>query len=233
MHDIFEKDKNTVVYGEFSRLSSLDVNRIRLNPLEEVSRVIYRDRAGLIVLKPLVESQNILKLLDHFPGSLALWMYRNYSDVVASHIKRWGNDIGFTNLMPLMKNESENWRAEGISSYIRDLIKSHYTDNIGPSDACTLFWVLRNSIYFQLNLDVNDRVLICKYEDLVTDPLHTVKEIYGHLERPFPGKDVIRDVHTTSLGRGDAMEISPEIKDIADHYQNKLDVVYRKKMSES
>jgi hypothetical protein len=70
---IFEKDLDTKPCGEFSKLSSQDVAKgIRLNPLDVVQEEIRKDRAPFIVLKPLVESQNILQLLGYLEESKAL-----------------------------------------------------------------------------------------------------------------------------------------------------------------
>jgi hypothetical protein len=84
MQQIFDKDFNTKVYGEFDAKvygeysetgRSANGKHFRLKPLEEVKAVMDRDRARLIVAKPIVETQNALKLLAYFPGSKALFMY--------------------------------------------------------------------------------------------------------------------------------------------------------------
>src|SRR5262245_40086875 len=73
MNEIFERDLNTKVYAEQCKLTSNDVpKRLRLNPLSSVKTVLDQDRAPLVILKPLVESQNIIQLLDYIEGSKAL-----------------------------------------------------------------------------------------------------------------------------------------------------------------
>ncbi len=67
---VFHLDWNTKVYEEYSELSSEDsVGRIRLNPFDKVKAVIEKNKIPFIVTKPLVESQNILKLLDYYKNS--------------------------------------------------------------------------------------------------------------------------------------------------------------------
>jgi hypothetical protein len=90
--EIFERDfDNTKVYGEFSHLSSHDKkHHIRLNPLHLVKAQIDNSRPSLVILKPIVESQNALKLLDYFQNSKVLWVYRHYKGVSLSHIEKWG-----------------------------------------------------------------------------------------------------------------------------------------------
>ena len=68
MTRIFFRDVRAKVYRESSILSSKDPFRLRLNPLPLVEKRISRDKAPLIILKPLVESQNIIKLAGLFSG---------------------------------------------------------------------------------------------------------------------------------------------------------------------
>lgn len=94
MQKVFEKDLKSKVYGEFSRLSYWDPEKIRLNPMDQLKREFGKVSPPLIVLKPLVETQNIDELLGYFPESKALWMYRNYKDVAASNLINFGQKNG-------------------------------------------------------------------------------------------------------------------------------------------
>src|SRR5512138_994897 len=70
--NVFDRDLNTKCFGEFSKLTWDDsLGEIRLNSLELVKKEFSKVKAPLIVAKPLVESQNILELLDYFPNSSA------------------------------------------------------------------------------------------------------------------------------------------------------------------
>ena len=69
MTRIFNRDFNTLVYPEHSSLSKQDkVDGLRLNPLPQVEKRIKATRFPLVVLKPLVETQNSCQLLDFFDG---------------------------------------------------------------------------------------------------------------------------------------------------------------------
>lgn len=86
---ILEKDFNTKVYGEFSELSSNDINKIRLNPLSSVKEIIDKNKTPFIIIKPLVETQNSLKLFKYFKNAKAVWMYRHYKDVSLSNVEHF------------------------------------------------------------------------------------------------------------------------------------------------
>jgi hypothetical protein len=149
--------------------------KIRLNPLGSVKKIIAKNKASLVILKPLVETQNAIKLLEFFPRSKAIWAYRNYKDVAFSNLRHFGLQNGINNLEPIVMNQSDNWRAENVPDYIRKIVLKYFDKNMNPYDAAALFWYVRNNFFFELNFDVNRDVIMCKYEDLVTKPLKILK----------------------------------------------------------
>lgn len=225
---IFEKDLNTKVYGEFSKLSSGDVHhKIRLNPLDSVKEVIDKDRAPLIILKPIVETQNSLKLLDHFDGSKALWMYRHYKDVALSNLKQFGIENGINDLRPIVENNPQNWKSESVSEGVRKIVLEHFSEDMNPYDAAALFWFVRNNLFFELRLDENPNVLMCRYEDLVINPLEIINKIYEFIGHNFPGQKMVSEIHSLSLGKGRRIELSPEIDLLCKELLERLDKVYQ------
>lgn len=226
---IFENDINTKTYGEFSKLSSKDEHKIRINPLHLVIKDIQKVRAPFIILKPLVESQNTLKLLEHFDGSKALWMYRDYKDVASSNLNHFGIKNGLNNLRPIFENKSGNWRSEKVSKNVRKIILSNFSENMNSYDAAVLFWYARNSIYFELGLDQHPDVLVCKYEELVTSPAKVVKTIYRNLNQNYPGTKIHKEIYSKSLKRGQNIKLSPEIDQLANELLDKLNKAYQTK----
>jgi hypothetical protein len=107
----------------------------------------------------------------------------------------------------------------------------YFSEDMNPYDAAALFWLARNRLFFELALDKNPQVMMCRYEDLVTDPMQSTKNIYdfmGYVYSPFkiPG-----DVHANSIGSGKGLALSPDIDLICNRLLRKLDVVYQSKRS--
>jgi hypothetical protein len=225
MEEIFEKDLNAKVYQEMSKLSSQHDRKLRLNPLPVVKATLERDHAPLIVLKPLVESQNTLRLLDFFPGSKALWMYRHYNDVIASRIKKSGPGNGLIDMRYLAENRP-NWRTENVAPEVREVVLQHYSEAMSPYDAAALYWYVRNSLFFSLGLDQNARVMVEKYEEFVVDPMQHMRRIYGFLNQPFPEKNNVAEVHTSSVGKGNHIALSPAVEHLCQELLDRLDGVY-------
>lgn len=230
MLDIFQRDRDVKVYGEKSKLSSQDKERnIRLNPLPLVKETLDKDKAPLIVLKPLVETQRSPELLNYFAGSKALWMYRHYKDVALSNLKRFGQDRGIRNLRPIVEREPNNWRSENVPEHIRDIVVEHFSEDMPLHDAAALFWFVRNSFYFELDLDKNPNIMIYRYNDLVTKPSKMVQNIYKFLGQTYPGDEILSHIHHSSVGKGKDVEISPKIESLCIAMLNRLDAVYQTK----
>jgi hypothetical protein len=195
MQQIFDRDFHTKVYGEFDAKvyaeyseagRSANGKHFRLKPLEEVKAVMDRDRARLIVAKPIVETQNALKLLAYFPGSKALFMYRNYAAVASSNLKLFGRMNGINNLWPIVNGASPNWRSEGVRQEIRAMVAARFHEDMNPYDAAALFWYVRNRFFFDLGLDRHPAVKPFKYEALVRDPSGMIRRVYRLVDREPP-----------------------------------------------
>jgi len=222
---IMQRDRLSKVYGEFSRLSDQDSEfGIRLNPVDSVRKTIESERAGLIVLKPLVESQNALKLMDAFENARVLWMYRGFRDAAVSNINMFGPDAGRYDLQRIIDNQPDDWRAEGLSDDIRDVVSQNFSPDISPHDAAALFWFVRNSWLFELNLHTNQRVMLLSYERLVAQPEIRLSELYEFLGRKFPGTHILPSIHQNSTGQGSSVEFSENIErlctDLLDRISN-------------
>lgn len=213
VQNIFQRDLRSKVYGEFSKLSSEDREfHIRLNPLDSVRKTIDADRADLIVLKPLVESQNAVKLLDALENAKVLWMYRDYRGTAISNINTFGRDAGINDLASIIENRDGDWRAEGLGTELREIVSAHFSPDMDPHDAAALFWFVRNSWFFELGLESNARVMICSYEDLVAAPAARVKKLYDFIGHNFPGEHILPPIHRGSAGRGSGLELSEDIE---------------------
>ncbi len=224
MYWVFERDLQARIYRETSELTSGDtLEHVRLNPLPAVKARLARDKAPLIVLKPLVESQRVHELTAAFPGAKVLWQYRHYQDVASSNLKAFGVDNGLKDLRPFVHNDPENWRSQHSTAETRDTIRRFFREDMNPYDAAALFWWARSRLYFDLGLNGDPDVLLCRYEDLATDPAATMRRIYTFLGRPYPGDHIVRDVHPQSVGKGRVSRLSPEVDTLCADLLARLD----------
>jgi len=224
---IFERDQDAWVFNEISALSSSDTaKRLRFNSLGDVAAKIHKKRAGLVIAKPLVESQRITEILDYFPGSQALWMFRHYRDVVSSNLKRWGPQNGIEDIRPIARADSSNWRSEGASSRVVSEIASRFSEEMNSQDAAALFWYARNSLFFDNGLDQDERICLCKYEDLANKSPSIVKSIYSFLGTAYPGDEIAEIVSKSSVGKGRSTSFSDDIESLCNSMWESLNQQY-------
>ncbi len=224
LYDLLDRRLDTKGYRETSALTSKDpARRLRLIDLERVRAIIDRDYAPLIVVKPLAETQNIRELLQAFPGSRAIFLYRHYRGVVASDLRIFGLHNGIKNLKPIVEGEPENWRSERASRHVRETVSRYFHADMNPYDAGALFWFSRNALYFDLGLEGLQSLRLLRYERMVEQPALAVSRAceFAGLEggRRFETERVRRD----SARKGRDIGISSEIREICNALLARLD----------
>jgi hypothetical protein len=228
MARIFNRDLQSKVYTAFSNLSSRDPDRLRLDPLPMVAKRFEKERAALVVAKPIVESQNAVELLDFFEDAKVIWMFRNPKDVVRSNIKRFGNKNGLKDISPIIRKESGNWRSEKVTHQTRKFIYSHFSVDMQAEDAAALFWYSRNQLFFDQNLQDHPRVKLCLYDDLVTRPDITMRKLYRFIDQTYPGNRLVSEVNPYSVNKGQDIGLTSDILQRCETSFEQLLGVYKK-----
>lgn len=226
MGRLFDADRNCRVFGEYSVLSSVGKDGIRLNPLPDVAAVLSRVPAPLVVAKPLVETQRVRTLLNYFPSSKALFMYRHYSDVASSDLQKFGPRNAIDNIRPIVTGNTHNWRSAGASAAVRERIAQFFSDDMSPNDAAALFWFARNQLYYDLELAGHGEVMLCRYEHLVTDAVVVMRRIYDFIGVACPDLTHTRQVHAGSVTKGRSLELLPQVRELCGQLQARLDAQY-------
>jgi hypothetical protein len=226
----FRRDFRSKVYGE----RGLAGQSLRLRPYDEIEQIIAQERATLLVAKPIVESQHALKLLSHFSESKAIWMYRDYRDVARSSLRKHGPQSTMRNLRPIATlgrgepetgrpDDGHSWASEAISDRTRKLVARYFAEDMPIVEAKALFWYIRNMLYFEQQLDEHPRVTLCKYEEIVADPVRVMTTIYRFLGIQYPGDYIAGNIHRRSVGLGKQLEIKEEIEHLCKYLLNRMD----------
>ena len=182
---------------------------IRLKKLEEVQAIFNKiDNKKLIVAKPLVESQNALKILNFFHDACAVWNYRQVHDVISSFIVKWNPKEPKSFFRPLIEKSNHNWRSENLPLSSWNLFEEHYSENMSIENAIALFWLMRNNLYFTQKLDSDTRIRLVSYEKMVQE--------YDYLQRKLNSLDIDikiqqkkHKLNNKSIGKGNNITLSP------------------------
>ncbi|MFV1980568.1 MAG: sulfotransferase [Rhodothermia bacterium] len=206
---IFEGDARVSPFAEHTGELSRPDHLLRLRDLESVGQVFDRSRGQLVVAKPLVESQRADEILEHFSSARAIWMYRDYRDVVRSYVRIFGR--AGINISRKIVTGADNWASERLSDSVREVVETFYSEEMSAFDAAALFWWIRNGWFFDLSLRDHPRVMLCRYETLVSSPDPVMRSIYDFAQITYPGAHLINGVHPSSKGLGNSIKIDPEI----------------------
>jgi hypothetical protein len=223
---LFEANRDCRVFGEFSALSAVGKDGIRLNPLPDVAAVLSRVPAPLVVMKPMVETQRLRTLLNYFPNAKALFMYRRYEDVASSDLQKFGPRNAIDNIRPIATGDTHNWRSAGATPGVRARIAAFFSESMNPNDAAALFWLARNQLYYDLELATHKDVMLCRYEHLVAEPAAVMQRIYAFAGVACPELSHTRQVHPSPVSTGESLELLPEVRALCEQLQERLDAQY-------
>jgi hypothetical protein len=225
----FNKDLRSKTYGEAGLAKGFGRgSRHRLLPYDEISHIFSKEKAPLLIAKPLVESQNIVQLLDYFPDSKAIWVYRQYKDVAMSHKKKFGDASTHYHLRAVIDPKlNDHWYAENTSENTKRIVMKYYTKDRTIFDLKALAWYVRNILFFELELHLNQRVTLLKYEDFVLNPSKVMKQIYEYLDLRYPGDRVVKRIHSYSINKGQSVQLSLDIQCLCEKLLADLDSVYQ------
>jgi len=198
-------------------------NGIRLNPLPIVKNQLENVQAPLIILKPIVESHRTVELLNHFENSRAIWIYRNYKDVAVSNIRRFGEQNPISDLAAVIGGAANNWRAESVPPDVEEFLRTHFSSEMASQDAAVLFWYMRNRLFFDLELEKNPKVILCRYESLAKHPQCVMPKLYDFLGQKYPGRYIYKYTHSHSIKKGRDLTLDPEINNTAVSLLQRLD----------
>ena len=223
MTELLSRDPAAKVYPEHSALSAADRrNGLRLAPIAAVAGHLRRSRYPLVVLKPLVESQNANALLAGLPNARVLWMFRHYAAVARSNLTRFGESNGIKNLRSIAVGAGD-WRSERASEPVARVVRARFSEAMNPWDAAALFWWARNALFFDQLLGDRDDVRTCRYEELVADPRRVMLGVYEHVGCEPPDLLDLAGVSSSSVAPDRAPPISAEVERLCEELLGRLD----------
>ncbi len=172
-------------------------DRFRLRSDEVLGSTIAASRHEVVLVKPICDSHRVDELLD-LPGvrpGKALWVYRDVDARARSEVSKFGPS-NLRALRDIAAGRGESvWQGQRLGPEAVALVRSFDLEQMSPHTAAALFWVLRNSLYFDLGLDRRDDVRLVSYDAFAADPEDVMRglcdflgfryrpELCAHVER--------------------------------------------------
>jgi len=122
-----------------------------------------------------------------------------------------------------------SWKEDDFSEFsmypppenTKQAILNNWSDKLSPEEGAALYWLFYNRLYFDLNLDKVQRVLLVQYETLVSQPEDEIKRICRFIDLKYDPK-MGDGIFTSSVRREPVPSLDPGIKVICDHLWDNL-----------
>jgi hypothetical protein len=207
LETIFRHDLDSVVFGEFSELT-LSENKTVLSEPERIQKIVQSKNACYAVIRPLFESDRALELMNLFPNSIGVWLFRDCPHVVDSMIRKW-EDRFFEVSKQNESDERGMWRLEQAIESIYVAAQSALPED-PTMEAYARYWLFRNQIPFHAGLQQDPRVVFLSYRQLVLTPRMQVERIMKRAGMADVWKDFKVNAFTSSIDRPVQLNISEE-----------------------
>lgn len=218
LEQIFRRDLDSAVFGEFSELA-IAPDKTCWRDLSSVRDILFSCNARYTVARPLFESDRAAEILDFFANSAAVWLFRDYRNVVDSMKRKW-NDSFFEVSRRNESDASGNWRLADVHcSILNEARQGEAACTV--DDVYATYWLKRNELFFQQHLDRSERTILVDYRSLVTDPPGCVDSILKRCGGAGVWDGFKSDAHTRSLNTP-ATAISPPVRERCDSMMDRL-----------
>lgn len=182
----------------------------RLRDFRVVARLTQESIAPFTLFKPILDTVQTMELLDHFPGSKAIFAFRHYTDVINSSLKKFGtyNRI----------NHVKGWMTEDFAEFAvcpppeasKEVVRVLWANDLSPEEGAALYWLFYNRLYYDLGLHDDPRTILIRYETLVTEPREQFEKVIAFLGAEFEEK-MVEGVHARSINKNDPPPLRPAI----------------------
>jgi hypothetical protein len=200
----------------------------RIRSGETIRRLIRKAYKRVVVFKAHNDIQRTPELLGLHKNARAVWVYRNFDDVVNSAVQRWNTahrDIVRGIALGVALNPGHDAMREGMDADDVETLKQMCRQEISPEEGAALLWYFRNLLYFKLKLQHDPRTLLVKYEDLVIDPRYHFRRILEHCSCEF-GPERIDGIFSSSVGKTKAPILRADIRALCEGMLGRLNEQY-------
>jgi len=234
--NIFLHSPDCDVFREGNRRAMTETWRLR--DRETIERLIRKSRRRVAMFKPLNDAQWADRFLADYEDSRLIWIYRDPHDTANSAVAKWGesqremiDEIG--------RAAIEHGSSAGAAEALRDrpgyaACAEHLSEgalaqvgrwsglSLDAHSGAAAMWWLRNQLFTSLDLGASPRVLLMRYESLVTDPATETRRMCDHVEIPYTDA-LVADVHARSVGRSARPILEPSVEAACAELKARLD----------
>jgi hypothetical protein len=203
-------------------------NDCRIRDVAVRDRLVAASAAKRVIFKPVCDSHNVARLLAEHEGARAVWVYRDFRDVANSAVQRWGN-MNLRWVQELARGGGDwgrrQWNRELITPERQQQIEAFCRDDLTPHGAAAVFWYLVNCTFFGQELESDERVILARYEDLVTRPADEFRRLCKFFGVSFQDA-IVADVFASSVRHASGQPIAAAVTEACQQVLDRLDQVH-------
>ncbi len=159
--------------------------------------------------------------MSDFTPSRTVWIVRDYRDVVNSMRNSFRNQAKQVKRIATDR-DSDGWQGQGMSDATHELVRAHVHEDITDNSAAALIWYFRNQLFFDQGFDHDPRVLLVRYESLVTQPGPEFERIFAFLDLTYRPRHS-RKVVPHSIRKAREPEIELPIRNLCEDMTRRFD----------
>ena len=193
----------------------------QLRSMETTEKLIHASPFPVACFKPLADSHLTIQLLQRFPSARCIWALREYRDVANSFLRKFPHATKAIRLV-CSGQEGGGWFQEGVSEETGRILRNLPWQNFSDYDFACLVWWTRNRLFFEQNLDKETRVLLLRYEKLVTAPEESLPAVTNFIGIPF-STQMTRYIHARSISRHSPPKLNCFVQKLCDELSASFD----------
>ena len=182
---------------------------------EKVSYEISVCKTEASVMKPILNSFDASTILENYNRARIIWMIRDYRDVAASAVKRFGFTVADYLKEWVVAGNGDNWLAAGIPEETLGILREIDSTSFSVYDWMALVWWSVNRTVLLDGLYDSSRFRLLNYEKLVKDPDHVLEELYEFLGLEYK-KALGKYIHDMSVGKGSRVQLQATVQQMCD-----------------
>jgi len=219
--DILERSFETEVYHEYDPRA---FDNYGMRPPDVIRSLYDSSYAKCVVIKSLCELQHLRALIGEFAPARVIWVVRKYPDVVNSMLASFRNQA--QQVLKIVENRGNAgwWLGEGISESTYDVISRLAHPGMNDATGAALQWYLRNILFFEQELQKDHRVILIRYERLVTQPQKEFERLFHFMALEYT-PEITRKIFATSIGKRQPPPIEEPVRLLCEQLTQRFDQI--------
>jgi hypothetical protein len=194
--------------------------KYRLRDLSVIESLVDRSYAQVTLFKPILDTCQTAVLLARFPAAKIIFAFRHYDDVINSSAKAFGTNSRFHHVQAWIDDDFSEFAVPPPET-TKNFVRSRWRLSLSPASGAALYWLFYNRLYFDLNLDQDERVRLVCYESVVKNPAEQFEGLCQFMGLQFTPQ-IIEGVFSSSIGHSSPPEIDPQIRDDCEELRQQL-----------